>query len=153
MNSLTAPLTIEEIDNQGVFTGYASVFGVVDDHNDVILPGAFRQSLENYERANSYPKLLWQHNYNQPIGIWEFIDEDDHGLYVEGRLILEVQQAKEAYALLRNKAIDGLSIGYRVVESHKGSNTNTRMITKIDLLEASIVTFPANQLAKIEVVR
>ena len=153
MNNLTAPLKIEQLDSKGIFTGYASVFGVVDDHNDVIAPGAFRESLENYERLNTYPKLLWQHNYQQPIGIWEFIDEDNHGLYVEGKLILEVQQAKEAYELLRHRAIDGLSIGYRVVESYKDNKSFARVITKIDLLEASIVTFPANRLAKVEEVR
>src|SRR5690242_3972568 len=114
MNNLTAPLVIEEVNNKGVFTGYASIFNVTDDHRDMIVPGAFRQSLEQYERNNSYPKLLWQHDSNQPIGIWEFIDEDNCGLYVEGKLILEVQQAREAHALLRNRAIDGLSIGYRV---------------------------------------
>src|SRR3546814_4385041 len=90
--------------------GYASVFGGEPDrHGDVIQRGAYSKSIASGAR----PLMLWAHDQSQPIGTWTDVREDETGLKVKGRLILETQRGAEAYALLRANVLDGLSIGYR----------------------------------------
>lgn len=138
----------------GVFEGYASVFGITDSVNDKIAPGAFAASLEEYKRRGSLPPLLWQHDARQPIGIWREMHEDGHGLFVRGELFVnDISQAHEAGKLLREKAVTGLSIGYRVRESRRDEKTGVRVLTDIELIEISIVTFPANDRARITAVK
>src|SRR5260221_8562562 len=107
-----ANFQMSSLDEKGLFAGYASIFECVDDQNDVVMPGAFRASLHNYECYNKWPKLLWQHDSAEPIGRWLFLEEDEKGLYVEGQLLLNVQKGGEAYVLMKAGAIEGLSIGY-----------------------------------------
>lgn len=140
---------VTAVNDKGYFSGYASVFHHIDDQKDVVLPGAFKSSLEKWERQGGWPKMLWQHNQKEPIGRWLFIEEDHKGLYVEGQLLLDVQKANEAYALMRAGAVDGLSIGYRVVKSGREGKSCVRHISEVDLLEISVVTFAANERAKI----
>ena len=102
-------LELKSLDSQGRFAGYASVFNVVDNQRDIILPGAFVSSVKG--RVQEI-KFLWQHQQDEPIGVLDAVFEDAYGLYVEGRLLLTVQRAKEAYTLLKAGAISGLSIGY-----------------------------------------
>ncbi|MBL0942618.1 MAG: HK97 family phage prohead protease [Alphaproteobacteria bacterium] len=149
LSEITSPFKIQTLNHQGLFSGYASVFNIEDEQNDIIKPGAFCRSLETLERQSLLPKMLWQHDAHQPIGRWLFMEEDEKGLYVEGQLIFEVRRAQEAYALIRSKAIDGLSIGYRVQESFKERSSQTRHITKLELFEVSLVTFAANPAARI----
>lgn len=146
---ITTPFKVQDCNSKGIFSGYASVFHIIDDQNDVIKPGAFRAGLERLERKERLPKMLWQHDAKEPVGQWLFMEEDAKGLYVEGQLILEIQRAREAYALMRSKAIDGLSIGYYVRESFKAPSSHTRHITRLDLFEVSLVTFAANPLARV----
>jgi HK97 family phage prohead protease len=86
-------------------------------------------------------KLLWQHDSSKPIGVWRDIHEDSKGLFVRGHIIASTQCGFEALELLKAGAIDGLSIGYWIVKSHK-SNNGVRYLTEIDLREISLVTFP-----------
>lgn len=143
----------KSLDDAGLFCGYASVFGVLDEHGDRVAPGAFTESLKGWQQKSQMPKLLWQHKANEPIGMWNYMKEDDQGLYVEGRLLLDIQRAKEAYALLKASVLDGLSIGYRVVESYRCPETHQRVLTKLELLEVSLVTFAANPHARIRQVK
>lgn len=136
---------------EGTFEGYASVFEVVDDQRDRVAPGAFRRSLESHGPQGI--KLLWQHDARQPIGVWEDVREDEKGLYVKGRLLLEVQRAREAYALLKAGALDGLSIGYSTIEASFDERSGVRRITEVDLWEVSLVTFPANMQARVGAVK
>ncbi len=132
--------------DQFIIKGYASVFDIVDSHNDRVIRGAFREGLQN----GHMPKLLWQHQDDQVIGAWTHIQEDDHGLYVEGRLIEDIQKAREAKALIAAGAIDGLSIGYYVKTAIKGKhNSSTRLLTAVDLIEVSLVTFPSNSASRV----
>jgi HK97 family phage major capsid protein/HK97 family phage prohead protease len=127
----------------GVFEGYAAVFNVIDSVNDIITPGAFRD-------IKRLPPLLWQHNAAEPMGAWREVYEDSRGLYVKGELFInDIPLAREAYKLLRENVVTGLSIGYRVKESHRDPETGARILTKLDLLEVSLVTFPANDLARV----
>lgn len=140
MKFLTSNTYIKSVNNKGEISGYASVFNVVDGYNDVIIKGAFSKTIENFE-AGKKPKLLWQHDATAPIGIIEELYEDDYGLFIKTRLLLEIPKAQEAYLLLKNKAIDGFSIGYKI--RNRFFNSGLQYISDIDLLEISIVTFPA----------
>jgi len=137
-----------EPDQDGVFEGYASVFGVVDQGMDVVERGAFRKSL-----GSRRVKMLWQHDMAQPIGVWDEITEDERGLFVRGRLLKEVDKGREAMALLRAGAIDSMSIGYRTMEAIPEGDGRVRKLTEIDLFEISLVTFPMLPDAKITAVK
>lgn len=135
-------------DAAGTFEGYGSVFGNVDAHKDRVMPGAFSRTLR--ERGAGAVKLLWQHDRTQPIGVYEEIGEDERGLRVRGRLLVnEVQKAREAYALMKAGALDGLSIGYRPLKFTKNEPLGTTDLLDVDLYEISPVTFPSNGEARI----
>ncbi|MFO7855712.1 MAG: HK97 family phage prohead protease [Paracoccaceae bacterium] len=125
----------------GVLEGYASFFGVEDQGGDVVAPGAFAGSLAALKAAGRSVKLLWQHDPAEPIGVWDRVAEDARGLRVKGRLLAEVARGAEALALLRAGAVDGLSIGYRVVKAARRPEGG-RLLTEIELWEVSLVTFP-----------
>ncbi len=141
------PLAIEDVESGGEFCGYASVFDVVDKHNDIIQHGAF----EGVEDADV--KLLWQHRADEPIGVITRIFEDEKGLFVEGKLLLAIEKAREAYSLLKSGAIKGLSIGYSVNDFDVDRQTGARLLKHIHLVEVSLVTFPANELANVTKVK
>ncbi len=124
-----------------VIEGYASLFGLPDQGGDVVAKGAFADSLKRLAAEGKRVKMLWQHDATAPIGIWDEIREDGKGLWVRGRLLPEVAQAREAAALLKAGAIDGLSIGYRAVRAERDSK-GLRVLAEVDLWEVSLVTFP-----------
>ena len=148
---LYCPFEVKEIAETGVFSGYASVFGNVDAYGDMVMPGAFTKSL-----AEKKPALLWQHNSREPIGVWQNFKENEKGLFATGQLLVDgVARAKEAYALLKAGALNGLSIGYRLrdYEWEKINDEEVCKLTDIDLWEVSLVTFPANDEARISDVK
>jgi HK97 family phage prohead protease len=129
--------------------GYASLFGAPDQGGDVVQAGAYAASLARLARAGSGVKMLWQHDPTRPIGVWDEVREDGRGLWVKGRLLLEVQAAREAHVLLQARAIDGLSIGYRTLRAEaKGGR---RLLHEIELWEVSLVTFPMLPEARVQV--
>ncbi len=103
----------KSIDNSGIFEGYASIYDEVDQQNDRVVRGAFAQTIASWKLCQQMPKMLWQHNPEHIIGTWLSIEEDHKGLKVKGRLLLDLLKAQEAYTLVKSKAIDGLSIGYK----------------------------------------
>jgi len=143
----------EEDKDYGTFEGYGSVFGNKDLGNDVIERGAFLKSLKRRKPQNV--KLLYQHKSDMPIGVFDEIREDDHGLVVKGRLALKTQAGAEAYELLKMGALDGLSIGFRVnpKEVSYDKRGNKRIIKEVDLMEVSLVTFPMNPQATVRSVK
>ncbi|MBY0407102.1 MAG: HK97 family phage prohead protease, partial [Rickettsiales bacterium] len=96
---------------------------------------------------------LWQHQQEEPIGVFSQIAEDANGLYVQGRLLLDIQRAREAHALLKEGAISGLSIGYSPVRYRIDEATGVRKLAEVELWEISLVTFPANEAAQVTVVK
>jgi HK97 family phage prohead protease len=116
------------------------------------MPGAFHNSILHHLLSKSI-KLLWQHHPDEPIGTISNIKEDAHGLFIEAKLIFAIQKAKEAYELIKAGALCSLSIGYNVVKERADYEKNQRILEEIDLWEISIVTFPANSLARIESVK
>ncbi len=145
---IARPLAIKTLAADGLFSGYASVFGVVDHQNEVVAPQAFTRTLAGWRAAGRMPAMLWMHDPAQPIGLWLALQEDRKGLAVQGRLALRTQKGGEAYELLKMGALTGLSIGYRVVASKVDGKRKARMLTDLELFEISLVTFPANEAAR-----
>lgn len=148
MNRIHTPLEIKNLDASGEFEGYASVFDVKDFDGDVIKKGAFGQSIQ----SGKMPKMLWQHKHTELIGKFTEMFEDDRGLIVKGRLIMDVQKGREAYALMKEGVLDGMSVGFNITESSP-LGTKGREITKLDLWEISLVTWGANPEALIHNVK
>jgi HK97 family phage prohead protease len=142
-------LQIKAAGDDGSVEGYGSVFGVRDNYDDVIAKGAFMASLAAHKAAGSMPAMLWQHDSGQPIGIWTDMVEDEKGLRIVGKLALETTKGKEAHALLKMGAINGLSIGFMSKQWAYDRDTEVRTLTEIDLWEVSLVTFPANEKARV----
>lgn len=130
------------------FEGYGSVFGVLDSYADIVAPGAFKRSLKEAKSAGRMPALLWQHDPSSPIGVYESMGEDATGLYVKGRLS-DTQLGREAYTLLKDGALSGLSIGFTTRKSKVDNESGVRTLTDVQLWETSLVTFPANDAARV----
>lgn len=140
---------IKAVNADGTVEGYGSVFGVRDNYDDVIAKGAFIQSLKDHKAAGTMPAMLWQHDADKPIGVWTEMVEDDKGLRIKGQLAMETVKGKEAHALLKMGALNGLSIGFMSKEWSYDRETEVRTLTAIDLWEVSLVTFPANEKARV----
>jgi hypothetical protein len=147
-------LEVKAVGDDGKFSGYGSVFGVVDSYMEVVAPGAFATSLAELEAKGRPVPVLWQHRSSTPIGVWDSLKEDAKGLHGTGSLLIgDVAQAKEAHALMRAKAVSGLSIGYWVREASYDEKIGIRTLSRLDLVEISLVTFPANDDARIDAVK
>lgn len=143
-----------DVADDGTFTGYGSVFGNEDSYGEIVAKGAFKNSLRELKAKKRAVPVLWQHNANAPIGVYDELSEDANGLYVKGRLLIDgVAQAKEAHALMKAGAVSGLSIGYWVRKSSFDEKTNIRTLLELDLVEVSLVTFPANDDARVDGVK
>ncbi|MEQ8600898.1 MAG: HK97 family phage prohead protease [Devosia sp.] len=132
------------IDAEGRFAGYASVFNRLDSGGDIVLPGAFAKSLA---KRRGRIRLLFQHDPKEPVGTWESMAEDSHGLFVTGRLVPGVPRSDALRRLIEDRALDGLSIGFRTVRASR--QAGKRLLHEIDLYEVSIVTFPMMEEARI----
>ncbi len=143
----------DDEEKAGRFSGYASIFGNKDLGNDIVEKGAFASSLR--KKSPKQIKMLFMHKTDEPIGVYEKMEEDEKGLKVEGKLALGTQRGKEVYELMKMGAIDGLSIGYRV--DAKGYNYDDdgkkRRLKNVDLMEISAVTFPMNPKARVRKVK
>ncbi len=129
----------------GYFEGYGAIFGNKDLTNDIIEKGAFIETL----KKDGLPALLLQHDSESVIGKFTEAYEDERGLYMKGEINLDVQKAREAHSLLKQGALKGMSIGYQTQDYVYDQTTGIRRLKKVKLLEVSIVTFPANDKAKI----
>jgi hypothetical protein len=144
----------DSLKESGEFSGYGSTFGgEPDSYGDVIAPGAFTESLSAHAVAGTMPKMYWQHDRTKPVGKWLEAKEDGNGLFLVGKLNLDVQQAREAYSHLKNGDIDGLSIGYRIKSYSVDTDTGVWTLEKLDLREVSIVSEGANDRATVSSVK
>lgn len=153
MNHKDFGFEIKDVSASGTFIGYGSVYGVIDEGDDVVEPGAFTDSLAEWSSKGRMPSLLWQHRSAEPIGCYTTMKEDAIGLHVEGKLALKTQRGAEAYELMQMKAISGLSVGFQTREDSYDQKTGVRTIKKGDLWEVSLVTFPMNDLARVSAVK
>ncbi len=138
LNPLVPDLSL---DGDGAIAGYASLWGVPDQGGDIVERGAMAASLRRLRAEGQGVKMLWQHDPAQPIGVWEEVVEDARGLHVRGRILDDVARGREALALVRAGAIDGLSIGYRTLRAAKDAQ-GLRRLLEVELWEVSLVTFP-----------
>ena len=151
---LDIPLKIKSVSETGEFEGYGSVFGVEDSYSDVVVKGAFQKSLAAWAEKGRMPSMLWQHKMSEPIGIYTEMKEDDHGLYVKGRLLIEGDDlAKRAHAHAKAGSLGGLSIGFILKDWEYDSQKGVYLLKEIDLWEVSLVTMPANDEARISDVK
>jgi hypothetical protein len=151
---LDIPLTVKSVSDSGEFEGYGSVFGVKDSYSDIIVPGAFAKSLAAWQEKGRLPALLWQHNMSEPIGIYTEMREDETGLFLKGRLLIDDDPlAKRAHAHMKAGSLSGLSIGYVLNDYEYDKTKDAFMLKEVDLWEVSLVTFPANDEARISDVK
>lgn len=147
------------------FEGYGAVFGNVDAYGDVIEPGAFASYLADVKNGKqNWPAMLLQHGGwgmsaedLTPIGVWTDLAEDGKGLKVSGKLA-DTPRGREIHQLMKmapRPAIDGLSIGYipKEWEQRTKPEDPRRRLKRIDLVEISPVTFPANGKARVDAVK
>ncbi len=130
----------------GTVSGYGAVFDNVDLGFDRIEKGAFAKSLQ----AKKSVPMLFQHEPAQTIGVWDSVREDEHGLLVKGR-ISDTVLGRDVRTLAKDGALTGLSIGFRTVDSDYSGET--RILKEVELYEISVVTFPMNDLARVETVK
>lgn len=151
---LDIPLKLKSVSDNGEFEGYGSVFGVKDSYDDVVVPGAFSKSLDAWREKKSLPAMLWQHQMDEPIGVYTDMKEDDVGLYVKGRLLVDDDPlAKRAHAHMKAGSLTGLSIGYMLKDWEYDRTKEVFLLKEIDLWEVSPVTFPSNDEARISDVK
>lgn len=144
LKHLDMPFSVKAVADDGTFAGYGSVFNVVDSYKEIVVAGAFAESLKTRQ-----PSLLWQHRSGEPIGIYTSVKEDNIGLHVEGKLALKTTRGAEAYELLKMGAVSGLSIGFQVRDESYDRVTGINTLKKLELWEVSLVTFPANDAARV----
>ncbi len=133
-------LDVKAVGEEGQIEGYGAVFGNRDSYGDIMVKGAFTETLKGRK-----PKMLWQHNMLDPIGTWDEYAEDERGLYMRGRIAIKSTKGRDVYELVKAGAIDGLSIGY--VTKDYEMKGGARLLKAVDLFEASLVTMPANAAA------
>lgn len=136
--------------NNVIVGGYATVFNLVDSHGDTILKGAFKNIPPNQQLLDNGHniKLLWQHDSAAPIGLIKEIFEDEFGVQVEAHINPHIQKGQEAIALVQQGVITNFSVGFTIDDAAYNTQGN-REIKSATLWEVSLVTFPANQCAKI----
>lgn len=139
--------------DDGTFEGYGSVFNIVDGGDDIVLPGAFTESLAAQKAAGRLPAMLWQHRQSEPMGVYTSMEEDAIGLKVVGQLALKTARGAEAYELMKMGALSGMSIGYMTRDDSWDRVTGIRSLKKLDLYEVSLVTFPMNDASRVSSVK
>jgi HK97 family phage prohead protease len=146
MNYAGSPFDIKALDDSGRIEGLLAGFGDVDLGGDKLQAGCFAKSLA--ARVTPLPMLL-HHNSSRPIGAWKEWQEKSDGLYVKGKLTLAVTDAQEAYALAKDGALTGLSIGWRAKGQTVDQRTGVRTVTEAELFEGSLVTVPMHQRTRV----
>ena len=137
----------------GTFEGYGSIFNITDRGGDIVVPGAFTETLAAQKAAGRLPAMLWQHRQAEPIGVYTSMEEDAVGLKVKGQLALKTARGAEAYELMKMGALSGMSIGYRSRDDSYDRVTGVRSLKKVDLVELSLVTFPMNEASRVSAVK
>lgn len=144
---------VKAIKDNGTFEGYGACFNNIDGHGEIIAAGSFSQSLQNHRQKGTMPAMLWQHQPENPVGVFSDMHEDSKGLHVTGHLAMKTAKGAEAFEFLKIRAVSGLSIGFRTKAESRDTKTGGRIITEVDLFECSLVTFPANDSARVQSVK
>lgn len=159
MERIEVKFAADEIDAKtGEFAGYGAVFGNVDSHGDVIPPGAFKETLGEWDRRGRLPSMKLMHGTalnpftgdDLPIGKWLEMKEDGRGLFVKGRLSgLDTDYGRRIHGLMRDGILDGLSIGYKARRFTRLTGPAKRQLDSVGLFEVSLVDDPSNDRARL----
>jgi HK97 family phage prohead protease len=149
-------LSVKDVSDEGTFEGYGSTFGgAPDSYGDIILPGAFADTLEKHKREGTMPLLLWGHQANElPIGNWIDMAEDRKGLWGKAQIDLDDPVGIRVHKALKRKSVRGLSIGYETIQRKTDpKRPGITLLEKLDLWEVSVVNFPANRRSLVDTVK
>lgn len=151
MSKLEVPFELKAVDDAGNFEGYAAVFNNVDLGDDVILPGAFTRVKTT---RGGKLKLALYHDLTRLVGAADYT-QDDHGLYLKGRVNLAVSYARDAYELMKAEILDSMSIGFNTIKAdfEERAGRRVRIIKEAELWEASFVPFGMNPAAQVLTVK
>jgi HK97 family phage prohead protease len=138
-----------DADGRRRIQGFASIFGNRDSQGDIVVKGAFARTLKEREDV----KVLWQHDRARPIGKQESAYENDQGLAVTGVLSDTSFVRDEVLPLVKDGVVNGLSIGYDVAAGGEEQSKDGNLLKDLELFEWSIVTFPANERARVTEVK
>ena len=139
-------------DNSGTFTGYASVFNVVDYGNDIVMPGAFTKFIAE-QKSTGRPIQLWrEHDKLRLVGVVDKFEEDSKGLLIEGQLTRGVRDADESYLLMKAGALSGISYGYKTINPRRNAK-GQRELHEVHLHEISLVARPMLDISRVENVK
>lgn len=151
MSKLEVPFELKAVDDAGNFEGYAAVFNNVDLGDDVILPGAFTRVKTT---RGGKLKLALYHDLTRLVGAADYT-QDDHGLYLKGKVNLAVSYARDAYELMKAEILDSMSIGFNTIKDdfEERAGRRVRIIKEAELWEASFVPFGMNPAAQVLTVK
>lgn len=132
---------------RGLIKGLASpFFAEPDSQGDVVAAGAFRKTL----KGGNPVAMLWSHDTSRPVGKWTRLKETDEGLVVEGKLNLDTEAGRDAFAHVKAGDATGLSIGYIVPQGgYDLRDDGGRMLKELELMEISLVAIPSARSARI----
>lgn len=153
MDHLDLSLRFEAPTDAGEFSGYAVIWGERNAHNEIVQRGAFTRSLEEHRAAGTRPVMLWSHIPSEIIGVWNEVREDEKGLFVRGQFLTQITSGREAYELVKARALNGLSIGFRTYPGGVQTRGGVRIITSINVREISLVGNPSGGGARITNIR
>ena len=161
--TIQRPFEIKELTEEGKFTGYGSTFGGKPDFGgDIIMAGAFADTIRKDGKFGNGISMLFQHNHDRPNGKWMEISENKKGLKVDGQLALKTKDGAETYEFMKLGILNSLSIGYESLKIDSeglsvpfedaiewDDDKHIRYLKKLDLWEISPVLFPMNPRANI----
>jgi HK97 family phage prohead protease len=146
---------------EGIVEGYASIYGNRDQHDDVVMPGAFDESLKEWKERGKPILMYGEHSPYKtggdpyPIGVWDSLESDGTGLRVKGRLLaLDHPDVKRVHTLIKAKALPGISIAYNVnpggADFPRKSGEPKRLLKSVKLVSIDLTANPSNPLALID---
>nr|DAU46532.1 MAG TPA: prohead serine protease [Caudoviricetes sp.] len=149
---------INDAQPEGVIEAYASIFGNKDSYGDVVMPGAFVDTIAEWAASDNVLPLLYGHDFHDPysnIGAVTSAEEDSKGLKIVAQFDMDNPKAKQVFNLVARKRITQMSFAYEVVE---GESVTTEddwhyEIRKVKLYEISVVPIGANQETAITAVK
>lgn len=142
MDRAVLEIKFDDTGDGGQIEGLAWPFGSPDRMGDIIEKGAFSE-------AKMPMPMLFGHDQNDPVGVWEEATETADGLRVKGRLLVDdLPRAREVRALVQSGAVRGISIGFVSRKSQRRSKGG-RKISQLELLEASLVAIPMHPGAQV----
>lgn len=138
--------SLKDVDtNSGVVCFYGSSFNVVDDGNDMVLPGAYTKTIAEQGPQSKQPRIkhLYQHDTTAILGMPQVLKEDGFGLYVESKVV-PTTLGKDCLLLYEAGVITEHSIGYEVVDATWDRAKAVRLLRELKLFEVSAVTWGMN---------